>query len=163
MRQWSDCKTTQERQAALVEALQVARGVKSNAAKLLGMNRQHLHRWLRSSSARDGVAPGDTVASRDTLHTVATLAGGASSNSEPLTRSGGRPTFAIVSTAPTVIDEEVTVTLRLPRRCVEWLDVEAVKRKYASGQSKAAKAPIVVEMIERAMAGEKQPKKDRTK
>jgi Bacterial regulatory protein, Fis family len=45
-----------------------------------------------------------------------------------------------------------TLTLTLPRRCIEWLDIEAVKRKHLAGNSKAAKSPIVVELIEREMA-----------
>lgn len=46
----------------------------------------------------------------------------------------------------------VTVTLVLPRHCAEWLDLESIKRKHALGHGKPAKAPIVVELIEREMA-----------
>ncbi len=65
-----------------------------------------------------------------------------------MTYARPRPTLADVSTlAQSVVDDTVTVTLNLPRECVEWLDVEAIRRKYASHSSKAAKAPIVVELI----------------
>jgi hypothetical protein len=98
-----DCRTASDREAAIAEALRLSDGVMSDAAALLGVSRQHLHRL---------VGP------------------------EPATVEAG----------------VITLTLKLPRHCVEWLDVEAVKRKYRSGSSKAAKAPIVVELIERAMA-----------
>jgi len=51
-----------------------------------------------------------------------------------------------------MISEGVTITLVLPRRCVEWLDLQAVKRKHTLGQGKPAKAPIVAALIEREMA-----------
>lgn len=73
------------------------------------------------------------------------------SANKSLTYGHARPTLVAVSTTPLVIDEEVAVTFTLPRRCAEWLDIEAVKRKHLSGASKAAKSPIVVELIERAM------------
>ncbi len=105
-----DCRTAKEREAAVTEALAITGGIHSDAAGLLGISRQHLHRLVGPPEG----AAGD--------------------------------------------DDTVSVTLRLPRRCVEWLDIQAVKRKYRSGSSKAAKAPIVVELIDRAIRQEAEPK-----
>jgi len=163
MRQWRDCNGATERQAAVVEAMRVAKGNKSNAAKLLGLSRQHFYRVL--GSPQGAGSRGDTDTRRDAGDRSVKRDGPTGgkrvtsvtrSTAESLTCAKVRPTLVAVSTASAVEEEEVAVTLMLPRRCVEWLDVEAVRRKHASGQSKAAKAPIVAEMIERAMAtGEK--------
>src|SRR5512135_941852 len=123
MRLWSDCRTTQERQAALVEAMQVARGVKADSAKLLGISRQHLHRVLAErpgrSARRDAVTRSDTVTTSDTQDATARTGrrdGGTRSALKSLTSSPGGPTLTIVSTPAAVVEDEVTVTLRLPRR-----------------------------------------------
>jgi hypothetical protein len=59
-----------------------------------------------------------------------------------------------VSSSAPDLDEGVSVTLVLPRRCVEWLDLESVRRKHALGQGKSSKAPIVVELIDREIAAQ---------
>lgn len=51
--------------------------------------------------------------------------------------------------------DAVTVTLSMPRRCAEWLDVKGARRRYSAGR--AGKSPIVVELIEREMAAEQTP------
>lgn len=72
--------------------------------------------------------------------------------------------FGPVSTHPTVaIADEIQITLVMPRRCVEWLDLESVRRKHALGHSKPAKAPIVVELIEREMARQQEQPKAKEK
>ena len=49
-------------------------------------------------------------------------------------------------------DEPVArVNLDLPRHCIDWLEQEALRRKQASGASRPAKSPIIVELIEAAM------------
>lgn len=161
MRQWRDCRETQERRATLIEALSIARGNKSHAAKLLGLSRQHLHRILLDPS-RHGL-PDDRVSPRVTPVTEGDgepdvsrrAAVGAVTRSayRSLTYAVARPTLVAVSTQQAAaIDDGVTVTLVLPRHCVEWLDLESIKRKHALGHGKSSKAPIVVELIEREIA-----------
>jgi len=61
--------------------------------------------------------------------------------------------LSAVSTATTTATESgVTVTLVLPRHCVEWLDLESIRRKHALGHGKSSKAPIVVDLIEREIS-----------
>lgn len=162
MRQWRDCKGTPERRAALIEALSIARGNKSHAAKLLGLSRQHLHRILLDPSRHglpdDGVSPGDAVTEGDAEPTISSRAAAAAvtrSAYPSLTYAVARPTLVAVSTQQAAAAEDgVTVTLVLPRHCVEWLDLESIKRKHALGHGKSSKAPIVVELIEREISRE---------
>jgi hypothetical protein len=59
-----------------------------------------------------------------------------------------------MNSAPQV-KEHVLVTVKLPRRCAEWLDLQAVRRKHATGAgNKASKAPIMEELIDKAMREE---------
>jgi hypothetical protein len=46
---------------------------------------------------------------------------------------------------------EVYITVELPRHCVEWLEIEAVRWKHRTGAWHPAKCPIIVELIEAAM------------
>jgi hypothetical protein len=165
MRQWRDCKGTQQRKDALVEALRISAGNKSDAAKLLGLSRQHLYRILADPSRHglggDGGDAGDSVTQsymgrRDT--------GGdryarvTRNSDESLTYGHPRPSLTAVSTEPAV--DSVAMTLVLPRRCAEWLDLESVRRKHALGHGKPAKSPIVVDLIEREMARRDKRKKN---
>jgi transcriptional regulator of met regulon len=43
------------------------------------------------------------------------------------------------------------VAFDLPVRLLDWLDAEALRRKQARRDSRVAKSPIIVELIERAM------------
>lgn len=43
------------------------------------------------------------------------------------------------------------ILIPLPKRCLDWLEREALRRKQEAGAGRMAKAPIVVELIERAM------------
>src|SRR3972149_1468242 len=159
MRQWRDCRETVERQAALIEALAISRGNKSQAAKLLGLSRQHLHRIL-SDPPRHGL-PDDSVALRDSAtRGYDTKAVTRRSPESDVTRTTGhsltygvsKPTLLAVSTSQVAIESGVTVTLVLPRHCVEWLDLESIRRKHALGHGKSSKAPIVVGLVERGIA-----------
>ena len=170
MRQWRDCKGSPERQASLVEALAISRGNKSHAAKLLGLSRQHLHRIL-SDPPRHGL-PDDSVALRDSAtRGYDTSSVTRRSPESDVTRTTGhsltygvsKPTLVSVSTTQAAIESGVAVTLVLPRHCVEWLDLESIRRKHALGHGKSSKAPIVVDLIEREIArqseGERQSRK----
>lgn len=159
VRQWRDCNGTPQRQAALVEALQIAKGNKSHAAKLLGLSRQHLHRILTDPAKHglhgvtDTSSVGDSSGDSQAGNESVTPRSGVTRNTlESLTSGHARPTLIAVSTAPAAVEtDEVSVTLLIPRRCAEWLDHEAVRRKHAVRHGKSAKAPIVVELIECAM------------
>ena len=170
MRQWRDCKGTPERQASLVEALAVSLGNKSQAAKLLGLSRQHLHRIL-SDPSRHGL-PGDSVTRRDGATegdgsrgvTSRVMDGGVTpSVGKSLTYTQSRPTLIAVSTPTMATETGVTVTLVLPRHCVEWLDLESIRRKHALGHGKSSKAPIVVGLIEREIARQSEGQRESRK
>ena len=59
---------------------------------------------------------------------------------------------AMSTAIATVADETVTrILIPIPKRCLDWLEREALRRKQEQGQSRMAKAPIIVELIEEAM------------
>lgn len=63
-----------------------------------------------------------------------------------------RDRYAPKEAAPEAGDERTArVLLDLPRRCVDWLEREALRRKQEQGRSRMAKSPIVVELIDEAM------------
>jgi DNA-binding phage protein len=161
VKQWSDCRTPLERDQAVAEAMRLCETI-TDAAKQLGMSRRHLTRLLsgtRSPAEKRRLAatgslrrPGETSSLIEPVETVDGRGTGETGSAYPsLTYGGNRPTFRAVSTVLMAADDEVVVTLKLPRRCAQWLDQKAVERKYSAGQSKAAKSPIVVELIEQAM------------
>jgi Bacterial regulatory protein, Fis family len=154
MRQWRDCKTTQERQTAVANAMQATRGVISDAAKCLGLSRQHLHRVLSSmKSGGDTVTRGDTVASRGVNGDgdAVTCHGGVTTTlGQSLTYGARVPSLGHVSSAVTTDEPTVRVAFDIPKRCLDWLDRLALKRKHEQG-GRMAKSPIVQELIEREM------------
>lgn len=164
MRQWRDCKTTGERQGALIEAMRLAQGNVTAAAKLLGLNRQYLHTILaRSKAATDTHAAPDIVAKHDRQDThpqdggqVAHGVVGRTSD-QSLTYVGLAPTLATkmsAATIPTLPQEEkvVRVAFDLSKRHLNWLEQEALRRKQSGELQRQAKSPILAELIEAAMA-----------
>lgn len=157
MRQWRDCKTTQERHAAIVEAMAVARGVKKDAAKLLGLNRQYFQglykKLLAGSDTVARVASSDTVASRDTRDTkdrVASVGTVVPSIGRSLTSGRREPTLPHMDA---VADQTVGIenlSIQVPKRVKDWLERQALERKQRTG-GRFAVSPIIVELIERAM------------
>lgn len=57
---------------------------------------------------------------------------------------------------PVVEDEVVSVTLDLPKTCVEWIELEAVRWKHRTGARHPAKSPVVADLIREAMRRTKQ-------
>lgn len=163
MRQWRDCKTTAERQGALIEAMKLAQGSVTAAAKLLGLNRQYLHTILaRAKLGSDSSDPTDTrdkVAKQDS---PALNGAQAPHGVVGATRSGSLtcghrvPTFPTKMSAETTVTEPEGETLRvafdLSKRHLDWLEREALRRKQKGELPRQAKSPIVAELIEAAMA-----------
>ena len=139
---WRDARPAQ-RLGLLLVALR-EHGSITHAAKALGISRQHVYRVLRAAVTRgDIVTPGDTVTQN------ASLDGVTRSDSVAWTSGRSDPTFPDVDSAPVETAEElVNVEVYLPRSSAEWLEDEAMRRKRATGASRLAKSPIVVELIE---------------
>ena len=150
MRQWRDCKTTQERQAALADAMQLAGGAVSRAAKFLNISRQHLHRILSAGRAAEGgVRRGDTV-------TSVTPIGGdgavARTFSAPLTYGASGRTFASTmstATLPAVDEQVVRVALDLPRSVKERLERDALAAKQSGERARQSQSHVVLKALRR--------------
>jgi hypothetical protein len=162
---WRDARPGPDQRACLKAAMDAEGGNISRAAKRLGLSRQHLYRLLQlletpGVTPRDSVTGGDTVTRPDSVTSGdsddGVTHGGASgtvtrSRDFPLTYGDQKPNLAAVNSTGEVTEDVVVMNLHLPRRLVQWLEMEAVRRKHAVGASKAAKSPIVAELIEKAM------------
>lgn len=147
------------------------------AAKALGINRQYLYELL-PRYATDRADPPDHSDTTDSVGSVGrtdTVGPRGASRSvgptqgEPLTYGRHAPTLGRMGTAALAHHEQrhetdepeiVRVAFDLPRRLVDWLELEALRRKQAS-RGRMAKSPIVAELIERAMATPKSEKLSR--
>lgn len=163
---WRDAKPGPDQRACLRAAMDAENGNISRAAKRLGLSRQHLYRLLQLLDATPGVTPRDSVTGSDTVTrpdsvTSSDIDGDVTRDSASatvtrsrvlsLTYGHTRPNLGIVNGTAEVAEDVVVMNLSLPRRLVQWLEMEAVRRKHAVGASKAAKSPIVAELIEKAM------------
>lgn len=149
---WAEARRGPEQRAAVAEALRVSGGNVTEAARLLGIGRQYLHRLLAgpfgASVARGD--SGDTVAEGDADGHVETVA---RTLSKPLTYRRQAPTLGVnMSTAPLMV-EDAKITMELPKPMKDWLEKKALERKQRNG-GRMAVSPILVELIEREMAAE---------
>lgn len=161
MRQWRDCATTQERHAAVIEALRLAQGKVNRAAKLLGLSRQYLHGVLKIMRAQGdtvaSVAMHDTVKRNDTSARVGRVAKAGTvvpSDSKSLTSGDPAPTVPAMDSVADQTDVEtewVAVTVQLPKPLKERLEREALEEKQKTG-GRFALSPIVVRYIKKGMA-----------
>lgn len=162
---WRDARPGPDQRACLRAAMDAEGGNISRAAKRLGLSRQHLYRLLQlletpgvtprdSGTPSDTVTRGDSVTSSDSDSDVTRNSASATvtrSRYLSLTYGDQKPNLGIVNGTAEVAEDVVVMNLHLPRRLVQWLEMEAVRRKHAVGASKAAKSPIVAELIEKAM------------
>jgi hypothetical protein len=142
MGKWRDARTAEERRELLAWA-GMAPTVKDAAAEL-GITRRHLSRLLSGETRR-------TKRTRCLLVT----------NTHPVTRTdcesltyghAGSDILGVPATQPATTDGEVlSVTLDLPKACVEWIELEAVRWKHRTGAPHPAKSPVVADLIREAM------------
>lgn len=171
MRRWKDCRGTPERVAALKAAFAGHNNARK-AAALLGIDRSYLYDVLRthgdprqvgaavtafSAGAADAVASASTpngVASTNTPDTTTGGAGVGRSPEKSLTYRHAAPTFRGVTSAiaDTAAERTELLTVEIPKRCKDWLEIEAVRRKQRGEIPRSAMKAVITELIERAMA-----------
>ena len=115
------------------------------AAAELGITRRHLSRLLSGETRRTKRTRCLAVTG---IHLVTPTSGGSLTYEHP-----GSHILGVTTTQTTPMAEEdvVSVTLDLPKTCVEWIELEAVRWKHRTGARHPAKSPIVADLIREAM------------
>jgi hypothetical protein len=149
---WHDCRTESERQAALALALGAVNGNRTEAAKLLKMNRGHLQDRL-AFYARIAVGAVGTVGRTDSTDSHDTDGAVGPSVSPALTCWLPAPSFHRVETVEAV--ETAKMTFEPPKHLKDWLERKALERKQASG-GRFAVSPVIVEILEARMREEQE-------
>lgn len=159
MKRWKDCRGTPERMRALLEAFTASRGEAKRAAALLGIDRSYLYDILRThGDPRVGTTHTDnTVGSSNTESDTDTSTGVARTPENPLTYPRSTPSFRVVTSATASIEKgEQTqtelLTVEIPKRCKDWLELEALLRKQRGENPRGAMKTVVTGLIEEAMA-----------
>lgn len=110
------------------------------AAESLGITRRHLSRLLHGETRRTRCLA-RTWTDRETP-----------TDEDSLTYADATAHIHVVPTTQThQADEVVSVTLDLPKACVEWLELAAVRWKHRTGARHPAKSPVVADLIRAAM------------
>jgi len=151
MKRWKDCRGTPQRMAALRAAFEASAGQAKRAAVLLGVDRSYLYDILRThGDPRLGVG-GVGAANADSSSPRVGGVGRSPENS--LRYRDPTPTLRGMPAATTERGEQVELlTVEIPKRCKDWLELEAVMRKQRGEIPRSAMKTIVVELIEAAMA-----------
>ncbi len=88
----------------------------------------------------------------ETLSTEKSLTyGGRTSNFVAVGSAAAVASDPVAQTPKTDAEEaaKVPITIEIPKSLNDWLELEALRRKQQSGRSRMAKAPIIVEALER--------------
>ena len=156
---WREARPGPEQRQAVAEALRDTKS-KKDAARVLGIGRQYLHRLLAMpafAEAVSHVATGYAGDTGDAGSGVATIPGVAISDSKPLTYPRPAPTFPRVSTAIQITTEEVKVptTMAIKKAVKDWAELRALNRKQREG-GRGGIAKVFEELAEREMAREEE-------
>lgn len=166
---WSDCRTEAERRAALLAALRDHQ-TGEDQARALGIRRSSLYRILARYGTVHPAAPDPSVSGVRHVSVVSAVSAGDSdserdapnghhgrtvsaTDSGALTYGGPIPTFRRVSSVVAVTEGETLTLGGIPKPIKDWLQSKALKRMQSEG-GRFAVSPVVVEILERAMAEE---------
>ncbi len=171
MKTWREAAGFPERHQLLLEALKRTDGNQREAAKLLGLSREHVSRLLsgrvhhtrHGSHGNHAVTQGHgggrvTTDTRDSAVTPSSnhslTSGDLSADIEPVSRAA----------VETPVAEDVgIITVEMPKSCIEWLDFESVRWKHQTGANRPSKSAVVTMLVRKAMEQKtKKPGRART-